>query len=422
MKGSDKLIESSGKMPKKERTSETERAKTNLRKGLLKARQQKRLDKVNWTKEQGYYLYQKALESKSGPLVTIEGKDYKMLSSYDYLGLIGNTTIENAAINAIKMYGTGAGGVRLLTGTNKLHLDLEEKLAAFKGTQSSITFSSGYLANLAVLSSLMDSSDLALVDSKIHQSTIDACKLTGIPHRRYDHNDPNSLEDYLKRFTPKKRVLVISEGMFSMDGDICILKEIVDLKNKYGALLMIDEAHSFGVLGKQGRGVNSHFNISPDEIDIFTGSLSKAIPANGGYVAASNKITSFLQHGSSPYIFSAAMGPASVASVLTALSILETDTERHKKLWGNTLYLRIELQKLGYNTGLSTTPILPIMLGNDEVALNLSKSLYDHGILATPVIFPAVSKNESRLRLCVTAAQERAFLEEIVQVFRKLAN
>lgn len=206
-----------------------------------------------------------------------------------------------------------------------------------------------------------------------------------------------------------------------MDGDTCRLDEIVTLKNKYAALLMIDEAHSIGILGKQGRGIDSHFNISPGEVDIFTGSLSKAIPANGGFVAGSKDLITYLQHGSSLYIFSAAMGPPSAASVLTTLGILENDEDMLPRLWENTEYLKNGLQGLGYDTGLSTTPIIPIIVGLDQAALNFSKSLFDLGIVALPVIFPAVKSKESRLRLCATAAQDKAYLDEVIEIFRNMS-
>jgi glycine C-acetyltransferase len=208
--------------------------------------------------------------------------------------------------------------------------------------------------------------------------------------------------------------------MFSMDGDICKLKEIIALKKKYKAFLMIDEAHSLGVLGQQGKGVDSHFNIPSKDIDIFTGSLSKAIPASGGFVAGSKELIIFLQHGSSPYIFSAALAPAATASALMALKVLKTEPERHKKLWANTNFFRTELQKLGYDTGLSSTPIIPVILGSEKAALSFSRKLFDYKILATPVVFPAVPKKQSRLRLCITAAQEKSFLAEVLEIFRKL--
>jgi len=387
---------------------------------ILSARQIKKLEQVRKTYESGVYTYHQALDFKSGPEIEIDGNSYKMLSSYDYMGLIGHPYIENAAIEAIHNFGTGSGGVRLLTGTNKLHLELEKTFAEFKGTEAAATFSSGYNANLAVISILMDTKDMVLVDSKIHQSTIDACKLSGVPYRRFAHNDPNSLEILLKRYSREHKVLVISEGMFSMDGDICDLPPIVSLKNKYGAFLMLDEAHSLGVLGANGRGVDSYFNIPPQEVDIFVGSFSKAVPANGGFIAGTKELIILMQHASTPYIFSASQSPATAASIIATVQVMTTEPDRFDLLWENTRFFRSELNKMGYNTGVSASPIIPVILGSDATALKFSRSLFDNGILATPVIFPAVPKNEARLRLCATAAQDKVFLAECLTVFDKL--
>lgn len=387
---------------------------------ILGTRQMNKLEQVRKTYQGGVYTFHQALDFKSGPEIEIDGHSYKMLSSYDYMGLIGHPFIENAAIEAIHNFGTGSGGVRLLTGTNKLHLELEKTFAKFKGTEASATFSSGYNANLAVISILMDTKDIVLVDSKIHQSTIDACKLSGVPFRRFEHNDPNSLEKLLKLYSSTKKVLIITEGMFSMDGDICDLPPIVELKIKYGAFLMIDEAHSLGVLGKNGRGVDSHFDIPPHEVDVFVGSFSKGVPANGGFVAGTKELVILMQHASTPYIFSASQSPATVASILATIQVMKNEPERFDRLWKNTDYFKSELNKMGYNTGVSTSPIIPVILGSDATALGFSRKLFDYGILATPVIFPAVPKNEARLRLCVTAAHDKSFLNSCLEIFNSL--
>jgi glycine C-acetyltransferase len=387
---------------------------------LFSARQLDKMDQIRATYESGVYTFHQALDYKSGPYVEIDNKSFKMLSSYDYMGLIGHPEIENAAISAIRKFGTGSGGVRLLTGTNKLHLTLEKSFAEFKGTEAAATFSSGYNANLSVISLLMDVKDMVLVDSKIHQSTIDGCKLSGVPFRRFKHNDIASLERLLQKYSGTRKVLVISEGMFSMDGDICDLPNLVALKNKYGAILMIDEAHSLGVLGENGRGVDSHFNISPREVDIFVGSFSKGIPANGGFIAGSKELVILIQHASTPYIFSAAQNPATVASIIATIKVMEKEPDRFERLWSNYRYFISGLNELGYNTGFSESPIIPVILGSDESALQFSRKLFDNEILATSVIFPAVPKNEARLRLCVTAAQDKCFLQQCLDVFDRL--
>lgn len=388
---------------------------------MLNDRQKERIALVNQIKADGQYLFQQVFETMTGPTVTIDDRPYKLISTYDYLGLIGHKKIERSAIRAIREFGTSSGGVRLLTGTNDLHIRLEKELAKFIGTEAAVTYSSGYHANLAVLSSLMTPNDVVLLDSKIHQSTLDACKLAGVAYRRFEHNNSESLEELLKRHQKfSRRMLIISEGTFSMDGDVCNLNDLIELKSRYGAFLMIDEAHSLGVLGKEGRGVAAHFNRAPSSVDIYTGSLSKGIPASGGYVATTRELSVYLQHSSSPYIFSAALSPAATASARTSLKILTSEPQRHYRLWENSTFLRTELQNFGFNTGLSTTPIIPVIFGSDEETLIFARRLFDKGVLATPVLFPAVAKGQSRLRLCATAAQDKTFLEEVVDIFRKL--
>jgi len=384
-------------------------------------RQENQINLVKSTKTKGLYYYQKALEGKSGPVVHIDGKSFKMISSYDYLGLIGQQPIEEAAINAIKQYGTGSGGVRLLSGTNSLHLELEKLLADFVGMDAAITFTSGYTANIAILATLFSTKDIALLDSRIHQSTVDACKLSGLKYRRFEHNNLESLEKILKLLHGKERVVIITEGIFSMDGDKCNLPELVRLKEKYSAFLMVDEAHSIGVLGKNGQGIANHYDIDPRKIDILTASLSKAIPANGGFVAGSEDLITLLQHNSSPFVFSAAMGPAAVAAVIESIKMMQANTERFDTLWENTRYFRQEMKAMGYDLGVSDTPIMPVQIGGLDKTLQFAQDLFEHGILATPVVYPAVAQDKGILRICITSAFSRQYLDEVLEVFRKFA-
>lgn len=388
---------------------------------MFSPRQEKKINLVEITKEKGLYYFQKALEGKSGSIVEVEGQQFKMISSYDYLGLIGNKDIEEAAKAAIDRYGTGSGGVRLLSGTNTLHIQLEKALADFTGMESVITYTSGYTANLAIISSLFGTKDVVLVDSKIHQSTVDACKLAGVPYRRFEHNNLDSLEKILKLYTRRDKVLIITEGIFSMDGDIADLPGLVSLKEKYGALLMVDEAHSLGAMGKNGRGIASHFGISPRRIDIITASLSKAVPANGGMVAGSQDLITLLQHNSTPFVFSAAMGPSSVAAVLESIKIMEEDNWRVEKLWENTRYFRAEMKQMKYKLGDGHTPVIPVQIGKLQQTLEFAGKLYKNGIIATPVVFPAVAVDEGILRICITAVHTKDYLDEVLAVFRKLS-
>ena len=370
--------------------------------------------------EHGVYPYQLPLEGRSGPWVEAEGSRMLMLSSYDYLGLIGDERIDNAAVSAIRKYGTGTGGVRLLTGTIDLHHQVERELAAFKGTAAAITFSSGYLANLAVLSALLSPQDRVLLDSLSHRSLVDACRLSGVTIRRFQHNDPVSLRHELESDPHTGRTLIIADGVFSMDGDICHLPDLIALKKEFECYLMVDEAHATGVLGAHGRGTDEHFGIAATEVDIWTGSLAKAIPSNGGFVATSQEVSVYLQHAAAPFIFSAALCPSAVAAVSETLSVLKSEPERVARLKRNADFLRNGLRELGFNVGMSETPIIPVIFGDETPAALFAGRLREHDIVVTPVLFPAVPQGAARLRICVTAAHTTEDLEFALDAFRRL--
>ncbi|HEV2272812.1 MAG TPA: aminotransferase class I/II-fold pyridoxal phosphate-dependent enzyme [Acidobacteriaceae bacterium] len=368
------------------------------------------------------YPFQIPLEAKTGPEVCADGHPMLMLSSYDYLGLIGDPRVDGAAVDAIKKYGTGTGGARLLTGTTDQHQKMEQDLAAFRGTEAVVTFSSGYLANVAVIGSLFGAADRVIMDALCHRSLTDACRFAGVQLQRFRHNDLDSLRQEIQNGQPANRTLIITEGVFSMDGDICRLPEILEITRSSGCFLLVDDSHATGVLGAHGRGVDEHFGIPASEVDIWTGSLAKAIPATGGFAACSQELAIFLQHAASPYIFSAAMNPASVAAIRAGLAILALEPERVSRIAENAEFLRSGLRSLGYDTGLSETAVIPVIL-NDEATTGLfARRLRDFGILAAPVLFPAVPQNLARLRLCVTAAHTRAHLEYALDVFEKMRN
>jgi len=390
------------------------------KKDLMDARARRLFENTALACSVDAYPFQVPLEGKSGPQVQADGHAMLMLSSYDYLGLIGDPRVDAAAIDAVKKYGTGTGGVRLLTGTIDLHREMEKELAAFKGTEDALTFSSGYLANLAVLSSLFGPADRVIADSLSHRSLIDACKLAGVQIQRFKHNDMESLRQELEAPNDANRTLIISDGVFSMDGDICRLPEIVAIKKEYGAFLLMDESHSLGVLGRGGRGTDEHFDIAATEVDIWTGSLAKAIPSNGGFVACSQDLAIFLQHAAAPFIFSAALCPAAAAAIRESVAILTEEPERVARSRENADFLRSGLQSLGFDTGLSETPVVPVILYEDRDTALFARRLRDFGILTTPVLFPAVAQGTSRLRLCVTAAHTRSQLEFALEVFGKL--
>ncbi|HEY3823146.1 MAG TPA: aminotransferase class I/II-fold pyridoxal phosphate-dependent enzyme [Bryobacteraceae bacterium] len=365
------------------------------------------------------YPYQVPLESRTGPWVQAEGRRMLMLSSYDYLSLVGDQRIEAAAIAAIRRFGSASGGARLLTGTNVLHLQIEKDLAAFKGTDAALTFSSGYNANLGVISGLFTPQDRVILDSLSHRSLVDACRLAGVQLQRYRHNDLDSLRGELRSGTGN-RTLIVADGVFSMDGDICPLPELIQIKRDFGCLLMIDDAHAIGVLGETGHGTDEHYGCRTSDVDLWTGSLAKSIPSTGGFIAMSEEVAVFLQHSASPYIFSAALCPASSGAIREGLAILNAEPQLVARLRDRANYLRAGLQDLGYDTGSSKTPIIPVIMKDEEAALRLSRALRDHSILVSPVVFPAVALGTARLRICVNAGHTIADLDHTLDAFRKL--
>ena len=394
--------------------------RTYKRDSLVDGRARRVFDLMAEACQRGVYPYQMALQGRSGPNIKAENRDLLMLSSYDYLGLIGDPRVDEAAIDAIRKYGTGTGGVRMLTGTTDLHHQMEEELAEFKGTAEAITFSSGYLANLAVVAALLTPQDRVILDALSHRSLVDACRLSGVQIQRFLHNDPASLRHELEANATAQRTLIISDGVFSMDGDICVLPELIALKKEFGCYLMIDESHATGVLGTYGRGTDEHFGLPATDVDIWTGSLAKGIPSNGGFACVSQELGIYLQHAAAPFIFSAALCPSAVGAVRATIEILKQEPQRVARLTENANFLREGLRELGYELGKSETPIIPVILREEATAALFAGALRDRGIMVTPVMFPAVPMGSARLRLCVTAAHTRENLEFALGVFREL--
>jgi glycine C-acetyltransferase len=365
------------------------------------------------------YPYQVPLESRTGPWVQAEGRRMLMLSSYDYLGLVCDPRIERAAIDAIKKFGSATGGARLLTGTNELHRKAEQDLAAFKGTEAALTFSSGYAANLAVISGLLTAQDRVILDSLSHRSLVDACRLAGVQLQRFRHNDMSSLRAEL-RSGQGNRTLIVADGVFSMDGDICPLPDLIEIKREFDCLLMIDDAHAIGVLGATGRGTDEHFGCKTSDVDLWTGSLAKSIPSTGGFIAMSQEVSMYLQHTASPYIFSAALCPASTGAIREGLAILTAEPQIVTRLRSRSNYLREGLKDLGYDVGASATPIIPVILKDEEAAARFSRRLRDFDILISPILFPAVPLGTARLRICVTAGHTISDLDFALDAFRQL--
>jgi 8-amino-7-oxononanoate synthase len=367
------------------------------------------------------YTYQLPLAQHAGPDSVALGAPLVMFSSYSYLGLIGHPRLETAVRAAVERYGTSTGGVRLLTGTLELHHEVEQELARFLGQEGAATFASGYDANVAAITSLFGSGDVAILDQYAHQSLQDGARMAGCETRRFRHNDLDDLERRLRQARKRgaARILIAVDSVFSMDGDQAPLAELIGLKRKYGAFLLVDEAHSIGAVGATGRGICEEQGIDPADIDVLTGSLSKAIPSSGGFVAGSNGLKIFMQHGSAPYIFSAAMTPANAAAVLEALRIIQEEPQHIQRLRANTRFMRDGLTELGFDLGASSTPVLPLLLGDEWRAYRVARDLLRSGIFVSAVVYPAVSPGQARLRLCATAAHRA---EHFDRLFSALAD
>jgi 8-amino-7-oxononanoate synthase len=367
------------------------------------------------------YTYQLPLTVASGPRSAALGEDLVMFSSYSYLGLIGHPRITAAVQAAVERYGTSTGGVRLLTGTLELHHELEHELATFLGQEGAATFASGYDANIAAITSLFGPNDVAILDQYAHQSIHDGVRMAGCESRRFKHNDMNDLERRLRQARKRgaQRILIAVDSVFSMDGDQAPIAELIAMKEKYGAFLLVDEAHALGAVGATGRGICEEQGIDPADIDILTGSLSKGIPSSGGFVAGSRGLKIYIQHGSAPYMFSAAMTPGNAAASLEALRIVQQEPQHMQRLRENTRTMQDGLTGLGFDMGASTSPVLPLILGDEWRAYRVARQMLEQGIFVSAVVFPAVSPGQARLRLCATAAHRP---EHFQRLFDALEN
>lgn len=372
--------------------------------------------RVDYIKEHDYYFYNQAVEEMlPGAKVRVNGRVMGMYASYSYLGLVGHPRINEAAKRAVDKFGTGTNGVRTLAGTLTIHNELEETIANFKHTETAVTYTSGYVTNLTTISTLMGRGDYVFSDKINHASIVDGCLMSGAEFRRFRHNDMEHLEGLLKNAPADVAKLVIADSVFSMDGDIIDLPKIVELSKKYNAWLMIDEAHSVGVLGKTGTGIEEHFGMG-DVIDIKMGTLSKTIPSVGGYVAGKKELIDFLRHGSRAYIFSAALPPAQAAAANEAFKIILDEPERLDRLNANTQQFIGGLKSMGFDTLLTETAIVPVLCGTDENAFELTKRCQEQDVFVLPVVSPAVQEGLSRLRATVTAAHDPADIEQAMDV------
>src|SRR2546428_5887321 len=369
----------------------------------------------------GVFNRPRVLETEQKATVIIDGHEVITLSSNNYLGLTVHPRLREAAIKAIEKYGVGSGSVRTIAGTMSLHVELEEKLARFKHTEASLTFQSGYATNLGVISALMQEGDLIISDELNHASIIDGIRLNRTPRKIYPHQDMAGLRRVLEESRSVNKVMVVTDGVFSMDGDIAPLPEIVNLAGEYGAFVMVDDAHSSGVLGKNGRGSVSHFGLD-GRVALQVGTLSKGIGALGGYVACSQAVKDYLLQRSRPVLFSTSHPPSVVATCIAAIDLLEQDTSLVDRLWGNTHYFKRGLEQLGFNTGSSETPITPVIVGEGALAMKFSNRLFAEGVFAQGIVFPTVPVDRCRVRTIVTALHTREQLSKALNIFEKVGK
>lgn len=364
----------------------------------------------------------RVLEGQQLPEACFDGHSVINLSSNNYLGLSTHRRLVDAAKRATEVFGVGSGAVRTIAGTMRIHMELEEEIARFKQVEASVVFQSGFTANAGTVSSILGKGDLIISDELNHASIIDGCRLSRAEIRVFPHKDLNRLEEILKEtadFPGKK--LLITDGVFSMDGDIAPLPALVELGERYGAILMIDDAHSSGVLGKDGRGTVDHFNLH-GRVDIQVGTLSKAIGSLGGYVCGSRKLIDFLYHRARPFLFSTSHPPAVAASCLAAFQVLQEEPEWIERLWDNTRFFKAGLDRLGFNTGQSETPITPIIVGKGDLAMRFSDELFAKGVFAQGIGFPTVPEARSRVRTIVTATHTKDQLQRALDVMGEVGR
>jgi glycine C-acetyltransferase len=373
-------------------------------------------------KEAGLYNRIRTLSSPQGAWLIVDGKRVLNFCSNNYLGLANHPRILEAAHQAMEKYGLGPAAVRSIAGTMDLHLELERRMAAFKGVESAITFQSGFNANIAAIPALVGKDDAIISDELNHASIIDGCRLSGGKIIRYAHCDPADLERVLRENRPAyPRVIVITDGVFSMDGDIAPLDQIYAVVQNYEAILMVDDAHGEGVLGRGGRGIVDHFNLH-GKVDVEVGTMSKAFGAVGGVVAGNPVVVEWLRQRGRPFLFSSAMTVPDAAACLAALDLLEESTELVDRLWDNARYFKAEMKRLGFDTGLSSTPITPVMLGEAPLAQQFSRELYENGVFGMAIGFPTVPRGKARIRVMISAAHSQADLDQGLEAFSKVGR
>jgi len=368
----------------------------------------------------GIYPYFHVVESAQEPEVMCDGRPMIMVSSNNYLGLTNHPKVKEAAIEAVRRYGTGCAGSMFLNGTLSIHKELEAKLASFLNKEQAIVFPTGFQANLGAISALVGKNDLIVIDKMNHASIFDGCRLSFGQIRKFKHNDMQDLERILQ-MKGSRDALVVVDGIFSMEGDIIDLPGMVEVCKKYGAGIMLDDAHSIGVLGENGRGTGEHFGLEKD-VDLVMGTYSKSLATIGGCLAGDADIMDYLKHHARSLIFSASLPPAPVAAALTAIEIIESEPERRDKLWENARYLSEGYKNLGFDTGASVTPIIPVMVGDEEKVLIMWRRLFDEGVFASPVLYPAVPQGMAMIRTSCMATHTRDHLDKVLDIFARVGR
>jgi len=364
------------------------------------------------------YPYFTPIQEARGNRIKVKGRGMIMVGSNNYLGLIDHPQVMQAAKDAIDRYGVATCGSRFLTGTIDLHEELEARLATFMKKEAALTFSTGFQTNLGIISTIAGKGDAVITDRMDHASIIDACRLSFANVYKFKHNDMADLERILSGLGEDSGKIIVVDGVFSMEGDLADLQSIVTLARKYGARVMVDDAHGIGVMGRNGRGTAEHFGVEAD-VDLIMGTFSKSFASLGGFVAGDAKVVAFIKHAARSLIFSAAATPSSVATVLATLDIIENEPERRERLWQITTKMRTAFQAMGYNTGASQTPIIPIKVDDDEKGFMLWKLLRDEAIFTTPVIYPAVPQGQAMIRTSYSAGHTEEELDAVLNAFRK---
>jgi len=379
-----------------------------------------KFDKAKNLISHGIYPFFRTIESAQDPVIIMNGRRMIMVGSNNYLGLTNHPKVKEAAIEAIRKYGTGCAGSRFLNGTLDIHVQLEEKLARFIRKEAALIFSTGFQVNLGVISALVGKDDVVIIDKMDHASIIDGCRLSFGEIRKFRHNDMADLERVLGEYEDRDKLIVV-DGVFSMEGDIAHLPDIVELAKKYGARLMVDDAHGIGVLGKTGRGTAEHFGLE-DKVDLIMGTYSKSLASIGGFISGSADVIHYIKHLARSLIFSASPPPASVAAVSAAVDIIENEPERREQLWKNTTKMLNGFKNLGFRTGHSQTPIIPVIVGEDEKAFLMGMMLQEEGVFANVAVTPAVPSGMALIRTSYMATHTDEQLDTVLNAFEKVGR